>query len=364
MAAVGRQRPRRRARRPARRPARSRATGATAVAPTARTIASAVDVEDVGGVDDEVRAAAQAGLGEGGVDGAGREDRRDRQPVERRAAVVEDDDSSVRPRAAATAPAGEPVEGGRRGRRRPSAGGPRRVEPDAIAAAPERARARPSRSATNGRSRRDASAAPRGGPPSSGGRRPSSTRRSMTARSRSGSIGGLVTWANAWRRWSATGRSSAAAAGRRRVVAHAPERLVALERHRPDVEAGALGVEAGEVAQRRRGRRPRPCGQRRSARPASGGRRGPVAWRVVDRQRAPRAARLRLGVLEDRAARPGRRGAARRARGGRAGPSRPAASGTAPASDATATSRSRGHREGGGPQAVAVDAARRPAGRR
>ena len=40
-----------------------------------------------------------------------------------------------------------------------------------------------------------------------------------------------------------------AAAGRRRVVAHAPQRLVAFERHRLDVEPGTLGVESGEVAQ-------------------------------------------------------------------------------------------------------------------
>ena len=36
---------------------------------------------------------------------------------------------------------------------------------------------------------------------------------SMTARSRSGSIGGFVTWANDWRRWSATGRSTRASPG-------------------------------------------------------------------------------------------------------------------------------------------------------
>ena len=40
-----------------------------------------------------------------------------------------------------------------------------------------------------------------------------------------------------------------AATRRRGVVAHAPERLVALERHRLDVEPGAFRVEAGEVAQ-------------------------------------------------------------------------------------------------------------------
>ena len=67
-------------------------------------------------------------------------------------------------------------------------------------------RRRAGRSARKGRSIRSVRE-PRGGPPSSAGRRPSSTRRSMTARSRSGSIGGFVTWANDWRRWSAIGRS-------------------------------------------------------------------------------------------------------------------------------------------------------------
>ena len=69
-----------------------------------------------------------------------------------------------------------------------------------------------SRSATTGRPSLSVRGA-RGRPPRSAGRRPSSTRRSITTRSRSGSIGGLVTWANAWRRWSSTGRSTRAAPG-------------------------------------------------------------------------------------------------------------------------------------------------------
>src|SRR5204862_6651090 len=40
----------------------------------------------------------------------------------------------------------------------------------------------------------------------------------------------------------------AAAAGRRRVVAHAPERLMALDGHGLDGEPGALGAEARQVA--------------------------------------------------------------------------------------------------------------------
>ena len=71
---------------------------------------------------------------------------------------------------------------------------------------------------------------------------PELDRRSMTMRSRSGSMAGLVTWAKDWRRWSATG-GPGAPGRRRRVVAHAPQRLVRLEGHRLDVEPLALGVE-------------------------------------------------------------------------------------------------------------------------
>ena len=56
----------------------------------------------------------------------------------------------------------------------------------------------------------------------------------------------------------------AAVTGRRRVVAHAPERLVTLARHRPDVEPEALGIESRQV-------------------PATG--RGVVRAEVVDRAR-------------------------------------------------------------------------------
>ena len=131
----------------------------------------------------------------------------------------------------------------------------------------------------------------------------------------------------------------AAATGRRRVVAHAPQRLVALERHRLDVEPGALGVEAGEVAQDVVGRRRR--------RRATGRR----------RRRAIRSSYDRSGGVVDRAARGAPRPWPRRPRGSPAGPARPGAArpgpsrprrtvsaalnGTAPASEATATSRSR-----------------------
>ncbi len=196
-----------------------------------------------------------------------------------------------------------------------------------------RATSRPSRSTTTGRRRRTVRG-PRGGPPSRAGRRPSSTRRSMTTRSRSGSIAGFVTWAKAWRRWSATGRSRRPRPGGRGVVAHAPQRLVGLERHRLDVEPGPLGVEPGEVAHGvARYARLRP------AWPARRGPRGPVATR---RGSAGSAAPTCFASVSSRIARrPGS------TRSSSPGPRRPrrtvsaALNGIAPASDATATRRSR-----------------------
>ena len=170
-----------------------------------------VDVEDVDGADRDVGPAAEAGGGQGGVDGTDREDRGDRQPIDRPAGVGDEHDRGV------AAGRGDGV-GGEAFERdlepvpSPSHGcqvasSVRTVAPSARTAATS-----PSMSTMTGRARRTVRG-PRGGPPSSAGRRPSSTRRSMTTRSRSGSIAGFVTWANAWRRWSATGRSSRARPG-------------------------------------------------------------------------------------------------------------------------------------------------------
>ena len=84
-----------------------------------------------------------------------------------------------------------------------------------------------------------------------------------------------------------------AATGRRRVVAHAPQRLVAFERHRLDVEPGTLGVKAGEIAQDMVGRGAGGNGRRLDA-ILVGRSRG-----VMDRQIAQDPG-LRLGVLHDR----------------------------------------------------------------
>ena len=81
--------------------------------------------------------------------------------------------------------------------------------------------------------------------------------------------------------------------GRRRVVAHAPQRLVAFERHRLDVEPCPFGVEAGEIAQDVVGGGSGSAGRDRCVLvDRSGG--------IVDREVAERPG-LRLGVLEDRA---------------------------------------------------------------
>ncbi len=51
-----------------------------------------VDVEDVSGIEHDVGATAQTGIGQRGVHGAHRERRRDRQPIERQHRVADDDD--------------------------------------------------------------------------------------------------------------------------------------------------------------------------------------------------------------------------------------------------------------------------------
>ena len=139
----------------------------------------------------------------------------------------------------------------------------------------------------------------------------------MTARSRSGSIGGLVTWANAWRRWSATGRVTRPrpASGVSSPMLHSGS--WPSMRHRPHVEAQLLGVQPVQVAQGGGASRRRPgaawAGSApRRRRHGRGGRddRDPdllvgehVARRVVQRQPAEDP-RLRVGVREHA---PGRR---------------------------------------------------------
>ena len=219
---------------------------------------------------------------------------------------------------------------GRGRRRRPARSHRARAR---AARRPAATSSRPSRSATTGRSSRSVRGE-RGGPPSSAGRRPSSTRRSMTTRSRSGSMARVRDLGE--RLAEVVGHRSVQSARDRgrRVVAHAPERLVTFERHRLDIEPCLLGVEPGDsAAGRTSGPRPRSPRQPRRCRPrgsdaagrgsAGGGGRAP--W-----HRCPRGSPAPPGSTSSISP----------------GPSRPrrtvsaGSNGTAPASDATATSRS------------------------
>ena len=158
-------------------------------------------------------------------------------------------------------------------------------------------------SATIGRSRTTPSRAfsARGGPPRSAGRRPSAIDRSMTARSRSGSIGGFVTCANAWRRWSATGRSTRAWAG--------------VGVSSPMLQSGSWPSTAIVLMSWRRRSASRPARKRRAvgvaigtadaARPSNGremdhgsSRRAPLRARREPGRTAQRGG-LRVGVLQD-----------------------------------------------------------------
>ena len=157
----------------------------------------AVHVEDIRRVDDDVGPAAQARVGQRGMDGTGREDRRDREALERERRVGDDEDLDPGVRGADGA-GRQDVEGGLQAARPAAAD---HVASSVRIRLPVSATAAvsPARSATIGRARRMVRG-PRGGPPRRAGRRPSSTRRSMTMRSRSGSMAGFVTCAKAWRR--------------------------------------------------------------------------------------------------------------------------------------------------------------------
>ena len=304
-----------------------------------------MDVEDVDGADRDVRPAAQAGRrsgpcgpprSPGSTGSAG-------GPSTSRRSVTTRSDAPRRERAtasrasrsrAAARPAG------------PALGSHVASSVRTVAPLSWTATSRPSRSATIGRWRRAVRGA-RGIPPSSAGRRPSSTRRSMTTRSRSGSIAGLVTWAKAWRRWSATGRSSRPRPG---VGVSSPMLQSGswpFEGHRLDVEPRALGVQPGEVAQGMRGLGAVRRDGGLEAILVDGSR------RVVDRQPAQDAV-LGVGVLHDRVA-------ARLHEQQLAGPEPAAADRLGRAErDGAGLRRDRdhpvaGHREGRRPQAVAID---------
>ncbi len=249
-----------------------------------------MDVEDIGGFDHEIGPAAQAGRAQGRVDGTRGEDRRDRQTVEAEAAVAEDD--QLRPAARRRdRVAGQAVEGIGQGAG-PVAGRPRRVEagdraPDVAEEGREVGEERPLEADR-----------PRAG------RRTAEERRPPAELDSEVHDGALALGIDRRVRHLGEGLAEMVGGGTvdpaeardRGVVAHAPERLVTLDGHRPDVEPGVLGVEPGQEPEARGGRR----AVEHDRRVVVAGRRVDVGSprRVVDRQPAQEVG-LRLDVLED-----------------------------------------------------------------
>ena len=119
---------------------------------------------------------------------------------------------------------------------------------------------------------------------------------------------------------------------RRRVVAHAPERLATVEGHRPEVEAEPLGVQAGEIPTTGR----RLGDPKRRAGPTAARRRRPAA---ADRGSAAvrTEAAAGRGIGQDPAAAGLHEEHLARVPGAASVSISPGASGTAPASEAAAT---------------------------
>ena len=309
-----------------------------------------VDVEDVDGADRDVGPPAQAGGGQRGVDGARGQDRGDRQPVDRPGGVGQDEEGRLAARGRDRL-GRQPIEGSgeslRAGRRIPGrVERPNRGPP--LAHRTEQARQvdhdRPLEADRPRRTRR----------PTEQRRAPAELDPQVHHHALALGVDGRVRDLREGLAEVVGDRPvEAPAARRRRVVAHAPQRLVALERHRLDVEPGALGVETGEVAhdvvgRRRGGRPPGPSPPRRAIRSSYIGR--AASWIG-----SARSAQAFASASSRIARRPGSTSSSS------PGPRRPrrtvsaALNGTAPASDATATIRSRRHREGRRPEPVAVD---------
>ena len=251
-----------------------------------------VDVEQVGGVHEEVRSPAEAGLGERGVDGSGGEDRRDRQALRVEATVGDHED--VR------APLGgrdrlprEPLERG--GEPLPPIGGePPAIEPShAPAPVDERRKQaveiRHDRAGETERGSGPRRAAQQRGPSTDLHPQVHHDPLALRVDRRVRDLGERLPQVIGHR------PVEPRATGRRRVVAHAPEGLVRLEGHRLDVQPATLGVETGEVAEL--GRFEGRIVDGALARTVLVGR----ARVVVDRQVAQDPG-FRLGVLEHLAA--------------------------------------------------------------
>ena len=214
----------------------------------------AVDVEDVAGVEREIGAAAQAGFGERGVDGPRREDGRHGEAplVEVGGGIGQHDHLGAVPRGLqGLGP--EPVErvleallpgGGRPGRVEHADGPVRRPRTDADGVeqalevdddrAPD----------TNGGGARRHAAEQRR-PPAELHLEVHDRALALRVDRRVGDLRERLAQVVGDR------AGDAAATGERRVVAHAPQRLVGVEGHGADVEAQLLGIEPEQVAQRR-----------------------------------------------------------------------------------------------------------------
>ncbi len=250
-----------------------------------------VDVEDVRGLHDDVRATAQARAGQGGVDRPDGQDRRDRQVVGRERAVGQDHDLDPRV-GGGDGVDGQPVQGGFEAGRA-SGCGPGRGQ----AMGPDPGGTE--RGEEPVRIHDDRSCQAHGPWPT---RRPAEQARPATQLHPEVHDRALALRVDGRVRDLSEGLAQvvrhrpveAATPGRRGVVAHAPEWLVRLERHRLDVQAGPLGVQPGQV--------PGASRQRRMRRHAG---RGSVRTVVVDRSRGivdrhrPQDPGLRVGVLED-----------------------------------------------------------------
>ena len=288
-----------------------------------------VDVEDVRRLDEQVRPAAQAGGGQGGVDGTDREDRRDRQRVGAERAVAQDQDLDAGARGR-DGVVGEAVQGAPRGPAAPPTAGqvvvePTGPDPGGTQRAEEAVEVdddRPCQANGPWPARRTAE---QGRPTTQ--LHPQVHDRALALRvdRRVRDLGERLA------KVIGDGPVEPPAAGGRRVVAHAPQRLVGLEGHRLDVEAGALGVEAGQVAQPRWS----SAGRASTAAAAASARSswvGPWLRRGSAASAGPRPSRRRPR---------GSRGGAARRGGTGPGPRRPrrtvsaAVNGIAPASEAT-----------------------------
>ena len=312
-----------------------------------------VDVEHVPGVDHDVGPAAQAGLGEGGVDGARGEDGRDGEScrvLERGGRIGQDED--LGPGAGGVERAGgESVE--RDLEAGIAAGGrPRRVEP---AHGPVR---RPGAVADRVEQPVEVDDHRASDPHGLGARGHAAQERRPAAElhlevhDRPLALGVDRRVGDLRERLAevvAGGTRDARPPGERRVVAHAPQRLVRVERHRPHVEAQLLGVQPEQVAQGggrrgdalgrrsrgsgRLGRRPgtrTPVGPSASAKTSRG-----ASWSGRRRRThdfASASVSTRPAAGSTRSSSPGARRPVRTIS--------PGSSGTAPASDATATRRS------------------------